>query len=271
MKILLNGEDTTVDTEISVKQLAKLTSYDKSSQLIFIKNGFIVKGDSLVNQDDQVFIIPKDMEISKGDLEQFIVSRHSPNVVEKVSCAKVAVLGLGGLGSNIAMQLARTGVKHLRVIDFDIVDPTNINRQNYFLDQIGMKKTDATMDNLKRVNPYIEIEKFDAYLEPENYDKYLTDMDIVVEAFDNPVCKADLTRFFMQNNSKQFLVTASGMAGYYKSNSIITAKLRENIYICGDRSSAAKEFDGLMAPRVSIVAGHQSNCVLRIIMNEMEV
>lgn len=271
MVIRLNGEQVKVFDGATVGETLSLTAYVNSIQKVFIKNGFVVSADTKLIDGDQVYIVPKDEEISEDNLKQFIVSRHSPEVVKKVENTKVAILGLGGLGSNIAIQLARTGIKHLRLIDFDIVDPTNINRQNYFLDQIGSKKTKATLENLKRVNPYIDIEIHDVYLEPANYDEYLKDMDIVVEAFDNPICKADLTRYFMQNETKQYLVTASGMAGYYSSNSIVTAKLRNNIYICGDRTSAAKEFDGLMSPRVSIVAGHQSNCVLRIIMNEMEV
>lgn len=275
MQIQLNGKNLNNIHKEFIEDLLECTNYLKSSNNIYIQNGFLVKSDASIKDGDELYIIPKDQEIHEDDLQCFLSSRHSNNVIGKLKNAKVAILGLGGLGSNTAMNLARSGVGHIKVIDFDIVDPSNINRQNYFLDQISMNKSQATLDNLKRVNPYIKVESLNVYLDENNYDEYLSDVDIIVEAFDNPVCKADITRFFMSNYEsifrEKYLVASSGMAGYYKSNIIRTKQLKERIYMCGDFKNSACEFNGLMAPRVSIVAGHQSNCVIRILMQKMEV
>lgn len=275
MNIKLNGVVLLSVNAECFSELIEFTNYSKSKDTIFIQNGFVVKSDILVKEDDELYIIPKDMEIHEDDMQCFLSSRHSNFVIDKLKNARVAVLGLGGLGSNTAMNLARSGVGYIKLIDFDIVDPSNINRQNYFLDQIAMNKSDATLANLKRVNPYIKLEALKVYLDKSNYDKYLDDVDIIVEAFDNPVCKADLTRHFIENYKTSFndkyLITSSGMAGFYKSNIIKTKLLRERLYICGDFKNSAREFEGLMAPRVSIVSGHQSNCVIRILMQNMEV
>ncbi|MGB3367712.1 MAG: sulfur carrier protein ThiS adenylyltransferase ThiF [Acidaminobacteraceae bacterium] len=275
MKVKLNGSFLASLDVDQICKLVNLTKYSKSKNLIYIQNGFVVKKEAVVKNDDEIYIIPKDMEIHEDDMQCFLSSRHSNFVIEKLKNARVAVMGLGGLGSNTAMNLARSGVGFIKLIDFDIVDPSNINRQNYFLDQIGMKKSDATLANLKRVNPYIKIESCNVYLDKSNYDEYLEDVDIIVEAFDNPLCKADITRHFIEHYktrfNDKFLLTASGMAGFYKSNIIKTKRLKERLYICGDFKNSAREFEGLMAPRVNIVAGHQSNCVIRILMQNMEV
>lgn len=275
MQIKLNGKIFIEDSYTTTGQLLNHTNYSKSNEVIYIQNGFVVDSNSRTRELDEIYIIPKDMDIEEDDMQNFLSSRHSNNVIDNLKNAKVAILGLGGLGSNIAVNLARSGVGYIRIIDFDVVDPSNINRQNYYIDQIGMKKTDATLENLKRINPYIEIESVEAYLDKSNYEKYLENIDIIVEAFDNPICKADITRHFIENYKttclNKNLVASSGMAGFYSSNIINTKIIRERLYVCGDFINSAKQFDGLMAPRVSIVAGHQSNCVIRIIMGNTEV
>ena len=95
--------------------------------------------------------------ITKQEIEKAMEERHSSGIQESLRKARVAVAGLGGLGSNIAVSLARIGVGHLHLIDFDRVDITNLNRQQYFISQIGMYKTDAIRENLQRINPYLDI------------------------------------------------------------------------------------------------------------------
>lgn len=271
MRVKINMRYFEVEDDATVEKLIDLSGYKSESDLVFIKNSFVSNENSSIKEDDNIFIIPKNEKIKEEDLENFILARNSIDVVRKLGERKVAILGLGGLGSNIAMSLARTGVKNIELFDFDIVEPSNINRQNYFIDQIGMKKTFATIENIKRVNPYISVVGHDIYLNEDNYDEYLKDVDIVVEAFDNPKCKAELMGYFIKNYQEKYLVASSGMAGYYPSNIIKTNRIRNKIYLCGDGINSAKEFDGLMSPRVSIVAGHQANCVIRILMDVMEV
>ena len=104
----------------------------------------------------------------------------------------VAICGLGGLGSNIAIALARAGIGKLILVDFDRVDITNLHRQQYKAEQIGMYKTDALADNLREIAPYIELEAHTERITEENAVTLLSDADIVCEAFDDAECKARL-------------------------------------------------------------------------------
>lgn len=275
MKLQVNSKVHSVQENSSLKSLVQYTNYRKSEALLYIQNAFVVTSESIAKTNDEIYIIPKDMCVSKDDMASFLSARHSNGVIEKMQIKKVAILGLGGLGSNTAMNLARSGVSNIKIIDFDTVDPSNLNRQNYYIDQIGMKKTRASLENLMRINPYLNIEIVDDYLSRDNFDSHLIDADIIVEAFDNPKSKADLARHFLEDSNgiylDKYLITSSGMAGFYSSNIVKTKRLKDRLYICGDLKNSAKEFEGLMAARVNIVAGHQANCVIRILMGNMEV
>lgn len=202
--------------------------------------------------------------------ESHLIDRHGIDVHKKVKHAVIGIGGLGGLGSNIALSLARLGVGKLLLIDFDHVEISNINRQAYFLRHIGVHKTKAIVELIKEVNPFVEIETVDTYINRENALSYFKDVDIVVEAFDNPASKAALTEVILTKTDKP-LVAASGMAGALSSNSILTEKIRKNFYLCGDRVTDSRAGHGLMAPRVTIAAGHQANMVLRLILGERDV
>ncbi|WBW95534.1 sulfur carrier protein ThiS adenylyltransferase ThiF [Oceanirhabdus sp. W0125-5] len=267
----LNELDIKSSTNIKMKELILKTNNQKLMTCdILIKNGCLVTWETEVKNGDEIYMLKKGEVPSKEEMEMFLKARHSPSVHEKLKNATVGIAGLGGLGSNIAMQLARVGVGNLIICDFDVIDPTNLNRQNYFIDHIGMKKTDCTKEILNKINPYINVVNYDIRLDISNFESCFKSCDIIVEAFDNPVCKAELTNWVLMNTNKH-IVAASGMAGYYSSNTIKTKKISDRFYLTGDLVSEAKEFDGLMAPRVGIVASHQSNCVLRILMNELEV
>ena len=95
---------------------------------------------------------------TKEEWIKALTERHGKELQQAFSSATVAVCGLGGLGSNIAIALARSGVGRLILIDFDRVDITNLHRQQYKASQIGMYKTDALTDNLREIAPYIEME-----------------------------------------------------------------------------------------------------------------
>ncbi|MCM1988178.1 sulfur carrier protein ThiS adenylyltransferase ThiF [Oceanirhabdus seepicola] len=267
----LNNLERNLRKDLNLKEIIKkINKKDLVTCDILIKNGHLVTWETDVKNGDEIYMLKKGKVPTEEEMAKFLKARHSPNVYGKLKNAKVGIAGLGGLGSNIAMELARIGVGTLIICDFDVVDPTNLNRQNYFIDQIGMKKADATKEIIEKINPYIEVVAHDVHLDKSNYKLYFESCDIIVEAFDNPVCKAELTNWVLMNSDK-YIVAASGMAGYYSSNTIATQKVRDRFYLSGDLVNAAKEFDGLMAPRVGIVASHEANCVLRILMNELEV
>lgn len=208
--------------------------------------------------------------ISKNEFEQHLIERHSLSVHQSVSEATIGVAGLGGLGSNIALALARLGVKKLVLIDFDTVELSNVNRQAYFLRHIGLVKTKALSELIHEVNPFVELETHHIRVTRDNAVELLGHVDIVVEAFDNPPSKAALTESILIKTELP-LVAASGMAGALSSNSIITKKVRERFYLCGDGVTDSSQSNGLMAPRVLVAAAHQANMVLRLIIGEQTV
>ena len=192
--------------------------------------------------------------------------RQGVEAVRKLQAATVAVCGLGGLGSNIAISLARAGVGKLVLVDFDCVDVTNLHRQQYKACQVGLPKPEALLANLKEIAPYTEYETHFEKVKAENAAPLLAKADVVCEAFDNPEAKAMLLNAVLETMPQKFLIAASGMAGYDSGNSISTRKVTKRFYICGDGKSDVADGIGLVAPRVMLCAAHQALTVVRIIL-----
>ena len=203
------------------------------------------------------------MELKEEDL----LKRNVKGTSEKLKEAKVCILGLGGLGSNVAVLLARSGIGYLKLVDFDIVEASNLNRQQYRISHIGMKKTEAIRTIIKEINPFVEVKTLDIKVDRENILSVVGDVEIIVEAFDRAETKAMAIEELLTNGNKM-LVSASGMAGLGSANEIITRKVRDNFYLIGDNYSEYEEYSGIMSTRVMICAAHQANIVLRIILGE---
>ena len=197
--------------------------------------------------------------------------RHGKELQSKFSSAAVAVCGLGGLGSNIAIALARAGVGRLLLLDYDRVDITNLHRQQYKANQIGKYKTEALAENLIEIAPYIRIETVTQKLTEENCADYLSEVDVICEAFDDAQAKAMLVNAVLERLPHHYLVAASGMAGLGTPNTIRTRKVIKRFYLCGDEVSDVEDTIGLVAPRVMLCAAHQAQIVLRILAGEFEV
>lgn len=269
MNLYINGKRRATDC-CTLHSLRKEICSEDSS-IVMIYNGFQTENDVQLCEDDNISFIEKGVMPSEGELEALMVARHTPYVHEKVKKARVAIAGLGGLGSNIAVALARTGVGHLHLVDFDIVEPSNLNRQAYKIGHLGMKKTEALKLELKDINPYIKITTDDIKVIEENAVSLFENYPIVCEAFDRPEYKAILVNTLLEQKPEIKLVAASGLAGYESSNIITTRKVFKNFYLCGDRETGAEPGRGLMAPRVSICAGHQANMILRLILGIEDV
>jgi len=181
----------------------------------------------------------------------------------------VGIAGAGGLGSNIATLLTRMKVGHLVIVDYDIVEAVNLNRQNYFLDQVNQKKVKACKDVLRQINKTIQIDTHDLKLTPENIKAVFKDVDIIIEAFDLPEEKAMLTEFVLKHMPEKVLISASGIAGYESNNTITTKRVNDRFYLVGDSKSKAEL--GMYGPRVNIVAAMQANTAIRVLMGEMNV
>ena len=208
---------------------------------------------------------------SKKEWMDALIARHGRDLHLRFSSATVAVCGLGGLGSNIAVALARAGIGKLILIDFDRVDITNLHRQQYKANQIGRYKTDALAENLLEISPYTEIQAVTAKITEENLVEILKDADIVCEAFDQAESKAMLVNGVLEQLPHCYLVAASGMAGMDTPNTIQTRKITKRFYLCGDGVSDVKNTIGLVAPRVMLCAAHQAHTVLSILSCEYEV
>lgn len=263
MKIFVNEIERQVEENISIFKIKDI--FNKCSDVIVL-NGFPTKKDEILKENDRVTLIEKGKKPSIKELESLMIARHTPKVHEKLKAGKVAILGLGGLGSNIAISLSRIGVGKLILVDYDVVEPSNLNRQQYFIDDIGKHKTKAMKEQLGKINPFIDVETHNSYITRENMN-FLHEADIIIEAFDDPNCKAEISNFILLHMREKYLIASSGMAGYYDSNLIVTKKIREKFYICGDFVHEAKEGDGLMAPRVAICANHMANLASKILID----
>lgn len=211
------------------------------------------------------------MEFSNEQLIQALNERHSPETQEHLNRGRVAIAGLGGLGSNVAVALARIGVGHLHLIDFDRVDLTNLNRQQYFLEHVGQYKTDALKSQLFKINPYLDIRTDCVRVTEENLQELFCLEDIICEAFDNPESKAILACGILEHFPEKKLVAASGLAGYESNNLIHTRRVSRNFYLCGDEKTEAIYGRGLMAPRAALCAAHEANMITRLLMGEENV
>jgi sulfur carrier protein ThiS adenylyltransferase len=238
---------------------------------IVILNGFQIEKDCQLSKNDVLTIIPQGTMPEKEELESMMMARHTPRVHEKVTAGKVAIAGLGGLGSNIAVMLARIGVGQLLLVDFDMVEPSNLNRQSYYISHLGMPKTVALKKQIEEINPFIKIETRNVRVTEDNIPELFNGYDIICEAFDKPEAKSMLVNEVLNELPHIKIVSASGMAGYDTSNSIKTIKPMKRLYVCGDMENEAKIGQGLMAPRVQICAGHQANMVLRLLLGIEDV
>ena len=208
---------------------------------------------------------------TKEEWNKALEERHGKELQQAFSTAVVAICGLGGLGSNIAIALARAGIGKLILIDFDRVDITNLHRQQYKAEHIGMYKTVALAENLKEIAPYISLEIHTERITEDNAVTLLQDADIICEAFDDAECKAMLTNTILSELPDKYLVAASGMAGMGVTNSIKTRRITSRFYLCGDETSDVSDDIGLVAPRVALCAAHQAHTVLRILAKQFEV
>ena len=263
MRILLNERNLVVPDGTT---LFGLRDRAKPNADILVLNGAVVADDRPLQPSDSVNLIRRGEAPSEEDMEALLVARHTPGVHEVVRKATVGIAGLGGLGSTVAVALVRTGVGGLVLADFDVVEPSNLNRQQYSVDQIGEHKADALCTNLERINPYVRLEGRVVRLDETNVGRIFGAVDIMVEAFDSTHSKTMLLRTFPRVCPGIPLVTVSGLAGYGPSNRIRTRRVVKDLYLVGDEETQAQPGMGLMAPRVGIAASHQANAVLRLLL-----
>jgi len=265
MQITVNEENYTAHANETAGSVRDRIKADAD---LIIVNGFPATSETVLNNDDQVVLIRRGQIPGADELDALLTARHTPGVHQAVKGATIGIAGVGGLGSTIAIALARTGVGHLIIADFDVVEPSNLNRQQYFVDQIGLPKVYALRDTIARINPHVRVTACHLRLNPANIEEIFGHTQILVEAFDMADQKVMLIETFAARFPDRSIVTGSGMAGFGPANTIRTQKVANNLYLCGDGSTAAAPGTGLMAPRVGVAAHHQANAVLRLLLGK---
>ncbi|CAK1242598.1 Molybdopterin or thiamine biosynthesis adenylyltransferase (ThiF) [Fructobacillus tropaeoli] len=195
--------------------------------------------------------------------------RNVADSQDKLAAAHVTITGSGGLGSNIAIALARAGVGHLTLIDFDEIEHSNLNRQQFKLSQVGLPKVLALKQNILEFNPFVEVTTWQERVTEDNVLDLFTGADIICEAFDDQNAKAMLLRRAQEVLPETPIVMGNGLAGIHDANQIQTVRQSDHVYLCGDGQTKGAE--GLMAARVLICAGHQANQILRLILEKETV
>jgi len=184
----------------------------------------------------------------------------------RLGASRVAIIGCGGLGSNVAAMLVRCGVKNLTLVDSDRVEEGNLNRQLFFRDQIGMLKTEALAVTLRRIGPELELDMAPIRVTADNLVELVRGADVVVEAVDQSDVKAMIVDVVTRDLPDVPLVVASGLAGYDEANGVRTQRLAENVWVVGDMTSDVREGHALLASRVMVAAAHEAHAAVRLLL-----
>ncbi|TYQ18390.1 UNVERIFIED_CONTAM: sulfur carrier protein ThiS adenylyltransferase [Acetivibrio alkalicellulosi] len=195
-----------------------------------------------------------------NNFEKGLVKYIGKENLARLQKVKIGIAGAGGLGSNCAFNLVRSGFSKFKIVDFDVVESSNLDRQFFFIDQINMSKVEALKLNLKRINPDIDIEAICDKVTKDNIKALFDDCDVLIEAFDKVLYKKLIVENFM--SSDKLLVCASGLAGWGNSDSIKTRKVHDKFYMVGDFVTEVGENMPPISPRVNIAAAKQADIVL---------
>jgi sulfur carrier protein ThiS adenylyltransferase len=171
---------------------------------------------------------------------------------------KVGIAGVGGIGSNVARHLAQARVQFVKIIDFDIVEAANLNRQFYSVDQVGQKKTASLVANLQQIFPDISVEAIDKQIVAGECTTLFADCDVIVEGFDDRQLKTMLVNELAETGKT--IVSASGIAG----TDMDSVQVRQigTCYVVGDLVSDEKNFV-LFPPKIAMVAALMAGKVLQ--------
>lgn len=266
MKCRINEQDVEIERGTSLGKAAE--AYCPGADL-FILNGCPVAPGTVPVDGDSIVFIRRGVTPAPEELEILLAARHTPGIHAKLKNACVGIAGCGGLGSAVALALARVGIGRLVLADFDVVEPSNLNRQQYYIDQIGMMKVDALKATIARVNPAVRIDAWRERLISASVASVFAGADVLVEAFDRSDQKAMLVDAAMKAFPAKPLVLGSGMAGW-GGNDRLRTRVSGTTTVCGDETSEAVPGRGLMAPRVGIVAHMQANRVMELLLGSDE-
>jgi sulfur carrier protein ThiS adenylyltransferase len=192
-----------------------------------------------------------------------IFSRNCPGMTERLSRAAVAVAGCGGIGSNVAVSLVRSGIGKIIIADMDIIEESNLNRQYYFTGEIGLPKADTLKKRLHSINPDCEVISYNKELFREDVKDLFNEADILIEAFDKAENKQWLIEEWATLYPDRPVISGNGLSGYGNFEKIKIRRV-SNIYFCGDGETSFEI--GLSAARVAIVSNMQADLAVELLM-----
>ncbi len=262
--VFINERKSEIPPHLTLRQLK---DKEKPDADVWIVNGFPSSLEYRLKEGDCVAFIKRGEIPRQDELEALMVARHTPGVFKRMKEATVGIAGLGGLGSAVCIALARMGVGRLILVDFDVVEPSNLNRQQYFIEHIGMAKVEAARQILKKVNPYVKVICHETKLDHANILELFGEAGVIIECFDQAEEKAGLIEAAAEQLPMAYVIGASGLAGIGASNDIRTRRLGKTLFIVGDLINAAESGRGLMAPRVGIAAHHQANLAVSLLLD----
>ena len=267
IQLFVNERSHAVQEGTTAEQLLQKIKPDADIILI---NGHPCEGESVLKEGDRVVFIRRGEIPGPDELEALLIARHTPGAHERLKRATVGVAGLGGLGSSLSIALARMGIGTLILVDNDVVEPSNLNRQQYFIDQIGLPKTEALAAILARINPGVAVVTHSIGLDEKNIPRLFARADVIVECLDRAEAKKMILETVSECLPHTYFIGASGLAGLGESNSIRTWRLNRRIFLVGDLLTESEPGRGLMAARVGIAAHHQANLAGSLIVNPVQ-
>lgn len=265
MKVYLNNQALTLAADSRLDDL--LREAGESRQALILLNGTSEMANVPLKEGDKIFALKKDAIPEPTLYASLWAVRYGEENFKKLQNTRVAICGCGGLGSHIALSLARLGIGELLLIDKDEVDLTNLGRQSYFPEDLGKAKAHALKAQIERLTPLVKVKSEVATLDEGNIDAYLGDYPYVIEAFDQASAKAMLTEAILTHYPHTTLIGASGMSGMGHPNQLTTKKVFSRYYLCGDGTSDL-EAPGLLAPRVMLCAAQQATILMHLILSK---
>ena len=264
MKIIVNEIKLDYNGKKSVGEVRRCY---KESADIMLCNEAPVNASYRISENDRISLITRGEVPSRKDMESLMQARNPHVFTEALKGKVVGIAGLGGLGSVVAIALARSFVKKLVLVDYDVVEPSNLNRQQYFTSQIGESKVSALSENIKQINPYIAVECVNRYLTASNSVEIFHEVDIVAECFDSPHAKAMLVEQVLTGLDCKIVAT-SGVAGYKKLDQVKCKQISSRFFLVGDGDSEAKPGLGLTAAKVGIAANLQAAKIIELLIKD---
>lgn len=263
MNITINGQTMSVAPGTLADSLIT-----KGEDDLWLLNGFAFPPDTLLTDGDTLLCVSKTTPPDESTYDAIWKARYGEAVYTRLKSSHIPICGAGGLGSHIAISLARLGIGALTIIDKDVVDITNLGRQAYEMTDLGKPKVTALKEILHRINPFIQVTAVHTTIDSSNYDKYLKGFPYIIEAFDSPENKAELTSYVLTHYLKTTIIGASGVSGYDHPNTVTTKELFSRYYQTGDGHSESAL--GLLAPRVMLCAAHEATMLLHLLLSQKE-